>query len=74
MKRKIILNLAVSLDGYIASEDGGFDWIVGDGTHTLDTQNQIDFNYFLQEVDTIVMGKCSMSKTFIKIIRIKKYM
>lgn len=31
MKRKIILNLAMSIDGYIASKDGGFDWIVGDG-------------------------------------------
>ncbi|MDU7968481.1 MAG: dihydrofolate reductase, partial [Paeniclostridium sordellii] len=28
MSRKIILNLAMSIDGYIASEDGGFDWIV----------------------------------------------
>ena len=31
MKRKIILNLAMSIDGYIADEDGGFAWIVGDG-------------------------------------------
>ncbi len=28
-KRKIILNLAMSLDGYIADEQGGFDWIKG---------------------------------------------
>ncbi|MBM6861247.1 dihydrofolate reductase family protein, partial [Clostridium saudiense] len=31
MSRKIVLNLAISLDGYIASEDGSFEWIVGDG-------------------------------------------
>lgn len=27
---KIILNLAISLDGYIADENGGFGWIHGD--------------------------------------------
>lgn len=31
MTGKIILNLAVSLDGYIADKDGGYGWIVGDG-------------------------------------------
>ena len=31
MNGKIILNLAISLDGYIADENGGFEWIVGDG-------------------------------------------
>lgn len=72
MNRKIILNLAISLDGYIASEDGGFDWIVGDGNHTLDTPNQIDFNYFLQGVDTIVMGKRCYEQNFHKEYKNKK--
>ncbi len=31
MTGKIILNLAVSLDGYIADKDGGYGWIVEDG-------------------------------------------
>jgi len=57
MKRKIILNLAVSLDGFIASEDGGYDWIVGDGDHRLNTENKHNFEKFLEEVDTVVMGK-----------------
>ncbi len=35
MSRKIILNLAISIDGYIASEDGGFEWIVEDGVVIL---------------------------------------
>ena len=39
MNGKIILNLAVSLDGYIADKDGGYDWIVGDGNSTLNTEN-----------------------------------
>jgi dihydrofolate reductase len=57
MKRKIILNLAISLDGYIASEDGGYDWIVGDGDNTLNTKDKLDFNKFLEGIDIVVMGK-----------------
>ena len=38
MNGKIILNLAVSLDGYIANKDGGYDWIVGDGENILKMQ------------------------------------
>lgn len=72
MSRKIILNLAISLDGYIASEDGSFDWIVGDGNHTLDTLNQMDFNHFLQDVDTIVMGKRCYEQNFHQDYKSKK--
>lgn len=57
MNRKIILNLAISLDGYIASEDGGYDWIVGDGDNTLNTKDKLDFNKFLEGIDIVVMGK-----------------
>lgn len=59
MDRKIILNLAMSIDGYIASEDGGYDWIVGDGNDKLDTENTWDYDKFLEGIDTVVMGgKC----------------
>ncbi|MEF9992595.1 MAG: dihydrofolate reductase, partial [Peptostreptococcaceae bacterium] len=54
MSRKIILNLAISIDGYIASEDGGFDWIVGDGDVILDTHNKWDFGKFLDDIDIVV--------------------
>ena len=57
MKRKIILNLAISLDGYIASEDGGYDWIVGHGDNTLNTENKFDFDKFIEGIDIVVMGK-----------------
>lgn len=40
MSGKIILNLAISLDGYIADENGGYDWIIGDGNSTLNTENK----------------------------------
>ncbi len=57
MKRKIILNLAISLDGYISEKDGGFDWIKGEKDKTLDTKKKFDFSKFIGSVDIIVMGK-----------------
>lgn len=46
MSRKIIFNLAMSIDGYISDEDGGFDWIVGEDNNSLDTKGQFEFNKF----------------------------
>lgn len=57
MNGKIILNLAVSLDGYIANNDGGYDWIVGDGNFTLNTENKWSHDKFLENIDVVVMGK-----------------
>ncbi|MGL5540575.1 MAG: dihydrofolate reductase family protein [Erysipelotrichaceae bacterium] len=57
MKRKIIMTLAMSLDGYIADEQGGFDWIVGDGDSHLNTPSRWDYFQFLEGVDLVVMGK-----------------
>lgn len=57
MNGKIVLNLAMSLDGYIASEDGSYDWIVGDGDTTLDTPVKYEFNKFVDDIDIVVMGK-----------------
>jgi dihydrofolate reductase len=57
MKRKIILNLAISLDGYIADENGGFAWIKGEDDKSHDTEKQWDFAKFVESVDIIVMGK-----------------
>ncbi len=57
MSGKIILNLAISLDGYISDEDGGFNWIVGHGNTTLDTENKWDYGKFLEQIDVVVMGK-----------------
>lgn len=59
MKGRIILNLAVSLDGFIADEEGGYDWIAGQGDAALDTENQIAFADFLKGIDVVVMGKKS---------------
>jgi len=57
MNGKIILNLAVSLDGYIADKAGGYDWIVGDGNSNLNTENKWCHNKFLENIDVVVMGK-----------------
>lgn len=52
--RKIILNLAMSLDGFICDLDGGFDWIVGHGENN--GIKEYDFDNFLDGVDTLIMG------------------
>lgn len=57
--RKVILNIAMSLDGYIADDAGGFDWIKGHDDTSQDTEEQFDFEQFLEEVDTIIMGSNS---------------
>ena len=57
MSRKIIFNLAMSLDGYIADKNGGFDWIVGDKDKDNDTKKQFSFPDFIDSLDILVMGK-----------------
>lgn len=54
---KIVLNLAISLDGYIADQAGGYDWISGDGGHSLDTQEQWSYEDFLKSIDIVIMGR-----------------
>ncbi len=56
MAGKIILNLATSIDGYIATNDGGYDWIVGQGDTSIDTEESFDFAEFMDDIDTVVMG------------------
>ncbi len=57
MPRKLVMSLAMSLDGYIADEDGGYDWIKGDGSRALDTPAKWDYAAFLEGVDAVVMGR-----------------
>ncbi|MBW2998649.1 dihydrofolate reductase family protein [Candidatus Woesearchaeota archaeon] len=57
MVRKIILNMAISLDGYIADPKGGFDCIIVDGYSSNDTTNKFNFDEFLYSIDIIVMGE-----------------
>ncbi len=54
---KIKCTLAISLDGYIADEHGGYDWIMGDGHHAHDTEKKWDFEEFMKDIDIVVMGR-----------------
>lgn len=56
MSRKIIMNLAMSLDGYIARKNGTYDWIGGDDD-TKKTKQRFHFESFIDTCDTIIMGK-----------------
>jgi dihydrofolate reductase len=53
----IWLRLAMSLDGYIADDDGGYGWIQPVPSPGLDTEHQIPFDDFLDEIDVVVMGR-----------------
>ena len=48
---KVILYIAMSLDGYIAKEDGSLDWLenTGDGA-------EAGYLKFYNIIDTIIMG------------------
>lgn len=66
MSGKIVLNLAMSIDGYIADENGGYDWIVGDGNSDLDTENKWNHGEFLENIDVVVMGRKCYDQGFHK--------
>ncbi len=51
LTRKIILDLAISLDGYIEGKNGEIDWCIMD--------EDMDFTGFLNSVDTILYGRKS---------------
>ena len=49
---KIVLYLAMSVDGYIADEQGGVGWLGA----FADEQEDRGYEAFVQSVDTVVMG------------------
>lgn len=51
--RKTILFIAMSLDGYIAEENGGVDWLVGDGSQP---DHPGSYPRFYESIDTIILG------------------
>lgn len=51
MARRIVLDLAVTLDGYIEGEHGEIDWCIMDP--------EMNFTDFLESVDTIIFGRKS---------------
>jgi len=51
--RKIILFIAMSLDGYIADHNGGVEWLSGQGN---DNENLDVYSEFVKDIDTVLMG------------------
>ncbi|MBD0384389.1 dihydrofolate reductase family protein [Paenibacillus sedimenti] len=51
MKRRIILDLAVTLDGFIEGKNGEVDWCIMD--------SEMGFINFLNQIDTILYGRKS---------------
>ncbi|NQP65975.1 dihydrofolate reductase [Streptococcus suis] len=58
--RRLVLNIAMSLDGHIARTDGSHDWIQGHGTTEYDTSLQFDNEAFFKSCDTVIMGRKSL--------------
>lgn len=57
MPSKTILNLAISLDGFIADEDGGYDWIQPAGDPSLNTKIAWSHGEFVKGISAVVMGR-----------------
>ncbi|MFS0868654.1 dihydrofolate reductase family protein [Paenibacillus xylanilyticus] len=51
MNRRVILDLAVTLDGFIEGKNGEVDWCIMD--------SDMGFNHFLNQIDTILYGRKS---------------
>lgn len=47
--RRLRYSVAMSLDGFIADPEGGYDWIVD--------EQEIDFPAYLAKIDTLLMGR-----------------
>lgn len=50
--KKISLFIAMSLDGYIADESGGVDWLTGHGDEKMPDV----YSEFAKDIDTVLMG------------------
>ena len=61
MTMKASINMAMSVDGYIATKDGGVDWLNNQPPPGPD-EGDFGFADFLNSIDVIIMGKNSFNK------------
>lgn len=61
MKRKVILYISQSLDGFIADDKGSVDWIIG---NKEDYDSDYGYEAFIKDIDTVILG----SNTYNQII------
>jgi dihydrofolate reductase len=57
-KRSIVLYIAMSLDGYIAREDGNVDWL-----YDVEGKGDNGYSSFYDSVDTLIMGNKTYEHT-----------
>lgn len=51
--RKIVLFIAMSLDGYIADSNGGVGWLEGE---LPEENDMVSYQEFIKDIDTVIMG------------------
>lgn len=52
LERKIVLYIATSLDGYIATEDDSLDWLF-----KIEGEGDNGYSEFLSSIDTVLLGR-----------------
>ncbi|WP_239255091.1 dihydrofolate reductase family protein [Listeria ilorinensis] len=58
-EKQVSLYIAVSLDGYIADEDGSVSWL-----ESIDSEGDAGYEAFFDNVDTVVMGRTTYQQIF----------
>jgi dihydrofolate reductase len=68
---KVSVYIATSLDGFIARDDGGLDWLPGADPEAQGDAEGEDYGYreFMDSVDVLVMGR----KTYEKVLSFGKW-